>query len=87
MPKPDSRQRRAVLNGLFDELPEELVQFDYDDITSATKGYTQRGLNGLYNDVCMKLDIGQASKVTTAFLQSIIQPTENTNINELNIAL
>lgn len=72
MPKPETSQRRAVLKGLFNELPEELVEFDLDDIASATEGYTQRNLNGLYNEVCMKLDMEETSKVTTAFLQSLI---------------
>ncbi|SHG20968.1 AAA+-type ATPase, SpoVK/Ycf46/Vps4 family [Fodinibius roseus] len=75
MPKPDGPQRRAVLEGLFNELPDQLVQFDYDVITAATKGYTQRGLNGLYNEVCMRLDTGHTSKVTTTFLQNLIQST------------
>ena len=86
VPKPDSSQRRAVLQGLFETLPQELVQLDYDAITEATEGYTQRKLTKLYDKVCLKLDIGQASKVTTAFLQTLIQPTQNINNNQLHIA-
>lgn len=85
MPNPDYNQRIEVISGIFGELPPEIVEIDPTQVATLMTGWSQRDIAGLTEEIRMKYDLGEISKITTSSVQKLIENkrTRTPDMNQL----
>lgn len=83
MPNPDYNQRIQVINGIFGEFPPEILEIDPTQVATLMTGWSQRDIAGLAEEIRMKFDLGEISKITTSSLQKLIK-TKHTHTPDMN---